>query len=88
MLQSKESPDRQYYRTLLLGTLGRASQQMPTQHLFLDTRASNIVLELLAESEIYGTGLTEVHKAESMGDKDLHKVVVVAALECGGLNEV
>ena len=49
-------------------------------HLFLEGRGRAIVSRLLPDSEIYGSGLTELLTAGSMQEKDYERVVVLAGM--------
>lgn len=81
MLEDIDPKERRHYRTLLIDKLTEVYSKFSTPSAFFDTRSREIVSRLLPDSELYGSGLTEILTSDTLAAQERTKVVVVTVLD-------
>jgi hypothetical protein len=57
-----------------------ASLSLSTPYLYLEQRAFSIVNTILEQSEIFGSGLTQILSHGSVPEADIERIVLLAVL--------
>jgi hypothetical protein len=89
MLESRAG-EGEFHKKTLLEKLRLGRETLATPHLYTEERAAAILAATLTLSEMFATGLTEVHSGQSLREKEreVGKAVVVAVMDEQGLAEV
>lgn len=61
MIKSRISVERENHINMLIYALRLASEKLSTVHAYFEQRAHEIATTILEESDIFGTGLTQIY---------------------------